>query len=416
MPTVASSPAIRRSLLLLGVVLLLVAGVAVIRHATRDVVYVRTARAAEGDILSSVSTNGKVEPTQLFQAHAAQPGQVQQVYVHAGQLVAANTLLLRMDTTDAQAKIASAKEAITSAVAAQTDVQQGGSQEERIALSGDLARARLQVDQARQGLASLQQLQARGAASANEVAAARERLLTAQSSLTSLQQRQTQRYAPTDRARVAAQVTEGRTSLQAAQVQLENSVIRAPFAGTVFSLPVRQFDYVAAGEELAQVADLTHMQVLAYFDEPEIGKLKQNSAVIVTWDARPGKEWHGHIVRVPTTVINYGTRNVGECLINIDDATGDLLPNTNVTARVTTQQVYRVLTIPREALRTETEAPRNFVYVVRNGKLHKTGVQVGALNLQTVQITGGLSAGDVLALNTTSNVDLADGLAVQEAK
>ena len=414
MPTATYSPVLRRTLVVVGLLILLMVGVVLIRRATRDVVYVRTARAGQGEIISSVSTNGKVEPVQLFQAHASAPGQVQGLYVHAGQVVAANALLLKMDTSDAQTRIASARESIATAAATQSDVQQGGSQEERLALSGDLARARLQVDQARQGLASLQQLQVHGAASANEVAAARERLLSAQSSLTSLQERQTQRYAATDRARVAAQVAQGNASLAAAETQLQSTVVRAPFAGTVFSLPVRQYDYVSAGEPLVEVADLTRMQVLAYFDEPEIGKLQMNDSVTITWDARPGKQWHGHIVRVPTTVITYGTRNVGECLINIDDATGDLLPNTNVTARVTTQQVYHVLTIPREALRTQ--GSQNFVFVVKNGALHKTSVDVGALNLQTVQITGGISAGTVLALNTTSSVDLSDGLAVQEAQ
>lgn len=416
MPTATSSPILRRILIVVGVVVLLIAGTLWVRHATRDIAVVRTATAGQGDIISSVSTIGKVGPVQLFQAHAAAPGQVEALYVHAGQVVAANTLLLKLNTIDAQTRVETARSAVATANAAQSDIQQGGSQEERLALSGDLARARLQVDQARQNLAALQQLQARGAASANEVDASRERLLTAQSSLTSLQQRQTQRYAPTDRARVAAQVAESRASLAAAEDQLRNGLIRTPFAGTVFDLPVRQYGYVAAGEELVQVADLTRMQVLAYFDEPDIGKLHLNNAVVITWEARPGKQWHGHIVRVPTTVETYGTRNVGECLISIDDATGDLLPNTNVTARVTTQQIYRVLSIPREALRTETQSPQNYVYVVRNGKLHKTSVDIGALNLQTVQITGGLSAGTVVALNTTSNVDLSDGLPVQVAK
>ena len=190
--------------------------------------------------------------------------------------------------------------------------------------------------------------------------------------------------------------------------------MKTPFAGTVFSLPVRPFDFVQSGEELAQVANLSRMQVRAYFDEPEIGKLHANDTVRITWDARPTREWHGHIVRVPTTVITYGTRNVGECLVAVDDATGDLLPNTNVTANVTTQQIRGVSTIPREALRTLGSS--NFVYVLRKGVLHKIPVQVGALNLQAVQITGGLNDGDVVALNSTSNVDLTDGMQVQEAR
>ncbi len=414
MPTVTSSLALRRVLLILVVLLLLVAAVFGIRHLTQDVVFVGTARAGEGDIIGSVSTNGKVEPIRLFQAHAAAPGQVKELYVHAGQSVASGTLLLRLDTADAETRVESARTAIATANAAEHDVQQGGSQEERVTLAGDISRAKLQADQAQQELKALQQLEARGAASANEVAASRERLLSAQSSLTSLQQRQSQRYAPTDKARVAAQLSEGKASLGAAQNQLANSIVRAPFAGTVFSSPLKQYDYVAAGDELVQLADLSQMQVRAYFDEPEIGKLRLSDPVMITWEARPGKQWHGHIVRVPTTVETYGTRNVGQCLIAIDDAAGDLLPNTNVTARVTTQQVYHVLTIPRDALRTQ--GSQNFVYVLRDGTLHKTAVHVGALNLQSVQILSGLSSGDELALNTTSNVDLTDGLAVKAAK
>ena len=191
------------------------------------------------------------------------------------------------------------------------DVRSGGTQDETIGLRGDTDRAKLLVAQAQSSVTALQQLQARGAASPAEVSAARERLLSAQSSLTSLNQRSTHRYARTDVDRANAQAADSRASLAAAQHELNNSLVRAPFAGTVFSLPVKQYDYVGSGEELVQVADLSRMQVHAYFDEPEIGKLRNNDAVRITWDAKPGKQWHGHIVRVPTTVITYGTRNVG---------------------------------------------------------------------------------------------------------
>lgn len=408
-----SSRALRRSLITLGVVAALILVVYGIRRATRDEILVRTARVTTGDIVSSVSTNGKVEPVQLFQAHAAAPSQVQSVLVHAGQMVQKGTLLVKLSSSDAAAKVQTALSSVASANAASHDLQHGGTQEEQIALRGDLNRAGLQADQAQHDLTALQQLQARGAAAASEVAAAQQRLLTAQSALASLQERSKDRYASTDRQRAAAQVADSRANLLAAQSALAVDIVRAPFAGTVFSLPVRQYDFVQSGEELVQVADLSRMQVHAYFDEPEIGKLHTNDSVLITWDARPGRVWHGHIERVPTTVINYGSRNVGECLITVDDASGDLLPNTNVTAKVTTQQIHDVATLPREALRTLGSA--NFVYVLRKGELHKTAVQVGALNLQAVQIVGGLDPGAIVALNATSNVDLTDGMQVQEA-
>ena len=384
-----------------------------IRFATRSDVPVRAATVGYGDLLSSTGTNGKVEPTQNFSAHAAEPGSIRAVYVRTGQQVPAGTLLLKMDAAAADARVETARSAIAQAQAAQFDVKNGGSADERIAINGDLQRAELQVSQAHNDLAALQNLQAKGAASANEVAAAQQRLATAQSTLDSVQQRSTARYAPTDRQRVQAQLADSRANLASAQQTLASDVVRAPFAGTVYSLPVRAFDFVAAGEELVQVADLNHMQVRAYFDEPEIGKLQMNDAVSITWDAKPNLLWHGHIVRTPTTVQTSGTRNVGECLISLDDATGDLLPNTNVTVKVTTQHIYHVLSLPREALHTQGSSD-NFVYLIENGALVRRPIQVGALNLMTVQILSGLKAGDTVALApVSSDTDLAEGLRVK---
>ena len=50
-----------------------------------------------------------------------------------------------------------------------------------------------------------------------------------------------------------------------------DSNVRAPFAGTVYSLPVSVSEYVSPGDLLLQMADLTKLQVRAYFDEPELG-------------------------------------------------------------------------------------------------------------------------------------------------
>ncbi len=62
------------------------------------------------------------------------------------------------------------------------------------------------------------------------------------------------------------------------------------------------------------MADLKQLRVRAYFDEPEIGHLSIGQKIRIVWDAYPGREWHGHIVLVPSTIVNYSTRNVGEVL------------------------------------------------------------------------------------------------------
>lgn len=385
-----------------------------VRSLTREEVEVRVSSVDHQNLISSVSTNGKVEPIEEFQAHAPAPGVVDKVYVQVGQKVKAGEMLLKMDDSDAVARLAAANASLRTAQAAMHDIEQGGSQEERIGLSGDLSKAKLQQQQASSDLAALKQLQQKGAASASEVASAEDRLQTADAGLQNLQLRSTSRYSAADRERVAFQLSDAKAAVVAAESSYANDNIRSPIAGTVYSIPVSAYDYVPMGEDLLDVADLNKIQVRAYFDEPEIGVLAAGQPVSIVWPAKPTLTWHGHIRRAPTTVITYGTRNVGECIITVDDAHGDLLPNTNVTVTVTTSQRFNVLSVPREAL--HTEGMHDFVYRVVQGKLVRTPVVVGAVNLTRVEIVSGLTEKDTVALSATSNRELTNGLAVKAAE
>ncbi len=388
------------------------AGAALALHSTmHDTADIRTSPVTHENLVSQVSTNGKVEPIEQFQAHAPAPGVVEQVLVTMGQRVKAGQLLVRMDDSETLARLASARSSVSAAEAVSNDLQHGGSQSERISNSGEQSRAQIQFQQATQDLVALKQLQGKGAASAAEIAAAQQRLDSAKGALDTARARLSTPASAPDSARSRDQLADAKAGLSAAQSAYEKVNIRAPFAGTVYSVPVSDYDFVPGGEDLLDVADLTRMHVLAYFDEPEIGKLAAGQPVRIIWDAKPDRVWHGHIEVAPTTVITYGTRNVGECLITVDDANGELLPNTNVTVTVTYSQRFNVLSVPREALHTEGSI--NFVYRVVNNRLQKVNVGVGALNLTRVEITSGLSEKDVVALNpVNSNRDLNNGLAV----
>lgn len=415
-PTMAQREKSQRNPLVLwsALAVLVVAAFLATRWFTRERVTIRVAQASLQNLESSTSTNGKVEPIHQFQAHAAAPGVVQRLYVNVGDKVSAGTLLVRMDDSDIQARLASSALSVSTAKLGLDTTEQNGSQEERLALAGDIERTRLQQRQAASDLAALKGLQQKGAASAGEVASAQERLDTITSTLNGMIARGKGRYSAAELDRARQQVANAQAEQSAAARSYAGANIRSPIAGTVYSLPVSEYDYVPAGEDLMDIADLNQIQIRAYFDEPEIGKLAEGQPVKIVWDAKPNKVWHGHIEQVPTTVITYGTRNVGECLITVDDARGDLLPNTNVTVTVTTSQKSNVLSVPREAL--HTNGTQNYVYRVIGGKLARTAVQLGVVNLTRVEIASGLSAGDVVALSATSNRDLTNGLPVKIAE
>ncbi len=387
-----------------------------VRMATRTRVPIRAAVAERSELKSTIATNGKVEPQPLmnFEAHAPYPGLIKKLYVHEGEHVPQGTLLLSMDDTDARTRLATAVAALRSAQATYGATLKGGTQEERINLGGDIQRTQADRDQAQRDVDALKKLQLTGAASANEVAAAEQRLDAANASLQLLQQRKTERYDSEDVARAKAAFEEAQAAYAAAQTVLNEANVRAPFAGTVYSVPVSNSEYVQQGDRLLQMADLTKMQVRGYFDEPQIGKLRVGQPITIEWDARPAQRWHGHVVRVPSTIITYGTRNVGEVLISIDDADENLLPNTNVRVTVMTASEGEALNIPRDAL--HTERGRSYVYRIVNGTLRRTPEVTGNLNLTQVEILSGLKEGDQVALGTTNAQPLVEGMPVTEVK
>lgn len=380
-----------------------------VHYFTRSKLPIRVAQAAVGNLTSTIASNGKVQPiqNQNFEAHAPYPGLVKAVYVHPGEKVSAGKLLLAMDDTDAQAHLATARAALRGAEAAWQAAQQGGTPEERATLLGQEQTATIDRDQAQRDLEALQKLQASGAASPSEVAAAQQRLAADNNAIQVLQQRQKARLNPADLAHAKANLEDAQAAYQSAQEALNQAIVHAPFAGTVYSLPVSRTQYVPAGELLLAMADLTQLQVLAYFDEPEIGNLAVGQPATIVWDAHPDQKWHGRVLRLPSTIITYGTRNVGEVLVSVEDADGELLPNTNVRVTITTANESNVLTVPRDALHIEQGS--DYVYRVDGGSLHRVSVTVGKLNLVSVQIISGLKAGDTVAVNSTNGQPLIDG-------
>lgn len=387
-----------------------------VRMATRTRVPVRVAVTKRSALMKTIPTNGKVEPQPQFnfEAHAPFPGLIKALYVHEGEKVSQGTLLLSMNDTDAHARLATALAALKSAQDNYNSVVQGGTQAERIALSGEISKAQIDRDQAEHDLNALRKLEVGGAASASEVAAAQERLDTDNAALTNLQQRKTNSFDTSDVERAKAALADAQAGYAAAQQVVNEANVRAPFAGTVYLIPVSRTEYVQQGDLLLQMADLSKMQVRAYFDEPEIGDLHVGQPVTILWNAEPDKTWHGHIARVPSTIITYTTRNVGEVLVTIDDADNDLLPNTNVRVTALVANEPDALNVPREALHTENG--QDYVYVVRGDMLHRTPVVIGNLNLTQVGIKRGLKVGDVVALGSTNGQPIGDGVPISEVR
>ena len=377
-----------------------------------EVIPVRVATVERGSIRSVISTNGKIEPAQNFEAHAPTNTTVRRLLVKEGDRVKKGQLLLQLDDAEARSQAARAQAQVKGAQANVHAVEKGGSQEEVLTLQAQIVKAGADRDTAQRNVDAFKRLQQEGAASAGEVKDAENALRRAQADYDLLVQKQKDRYSAPEVEHVTAQKSEAQAAYDAAEDILQKSNIVAPFDGIVYVLPVKRGGYVQAGDLLLQVADLSNVLVRAYVDEPDIGRLVPGQKTEVTWDAVPGRIWTGSVTTLPSVVKLRGTRNVGEMVSQLDNHDFRLLPNTNVNVTIVTAQHDDVLTMPREALRLDDSKP--YVYEIVDNKLRRRDVTVAASNLTKVEVSSGVADKTLVALNTTAtNKSLRDGIPVK---
>lgn len=370
----------------------------------------RAIQVERGPIRSLVSTNGKIEPLTNFEAHAPVPTTVKQLLVKEGDHVRKGQLLLQLDDSDIRSQAARASAQVKAAQANESSLKAGGTQEEMLTLNAQLAKTQSARDVAQRNLEALQRLQQQGAASPGEVHAAEDKLQSIQADLTLLEQKRKERYSKPEEAKVEAQGEEAQAAYDAAEDSLSKSLVRAPFDGVVYSVPVKQGAFVQAGDLLLQEADLSRVLVRAFVDEPDVGRLQLRQRVEVTWDALPGRSWIGDVSTVPATVKLRGNRNVGEMTCTIANPDFRLLPNINVGVTIVVAEDQNVLTLQRDAVHTDDSHPYVFKIVDRHLKQQPVGISLQ--NLTRVEIVSGLAQGEAIALPAEESKPLVDGAAV----
>lgn len=403
-----------RKWLWLGAAVALIAVFLAARFFLRDRLPVRVARAEHEMLQNTVSTNGHVEPVTPYPFYSPLATTVKAVYAQEGDLVHSGKLILQLDDVAARAQVASAESGVKTAQATLDAATHNGTQAEQQTASAEVDQDRLARDQAQHDLDALTRLASTGAASSSEVTAARERLQTAQASLNAAQQSSQHRYSPGEIARAQAALNDAEAALAAARHIEAQTAIYAPVTGTIYTMDAALSQYTEAGKLLIEMADLHQERVRAYFDEPDLGRLAMGQKVAISWDAKPGREWHGHIVRLPVTVVTYTTRNVGEVLVDLDGSEDDLLPDTNVTVTVTISSEPNALSMPREALHEQNGS--YFVYKVVGDELKRVAVTIGAPNTTQVPILSGIQEGDIVATGTTNGQPLQEGVPIKEVR
>ncbi len=379
-------------------ILLLIAGGIVIWVALKKTTppEVNFTKATRETLVSSLNTNGKVEPIEWMPVRSERAGVITRTWVGKGQLVRKGDPLVELDTRVASADLSKAQAAIQEAQAQERVLTQGGRVAERQQIEADLARARLDLDAARKSYQALERLVAKQAATRQELDSAHQLVDQLELKIQALEKNKATLVTGTDQDIAKARLREAESAAAVAQTNLDLSVIRAPMDGTVYDFDLKQGSYVNQGDPIAKVGRLDRVRVTVYVDEPDLGRVRQGELVVITWDALPDHQWRGQVDKLPSQIVPLGTRQVGEVGCVIENPDRDLLANANINAEIQATVVENAIAIPKEAIRRQGSDIG--VLLLDGDRAVWRKIRLGISNYTKSQVLSGLKDGDAVAL------------------
>lgn len=213
-----------------------------------------------------------------------------------------------------------------------------------VRLNADLDRAKVQVEDTQLKLKRATELSARELIPASELETAQSNARQSHAALKSAE----------------AQIVQARASLNQAQVNLSNTIIKAPIDGVVVSRNVDVGQTVAASMQAPTLfviaKDMTQMQVSASVDESDIGRIKAGQPVTFRVDAYPDDTFTGTVMQVrlqpvvTQNVVSYTT------IISVPNPSLKLKPGMTANVTVEIARADNVLRVPTGALRFQPTA------------------------------------------------------------
>ncbi len=208
--------------------------------------------------------------------------------------------------------------------------------------------------------------------------------------------------------------------IRAAEVALENMIIRAPFDGTVLTKNAEVGEIVApfgasttSRAAVVTIADMNSLMVETDVSESNIEKIKQDLDCEIVLDANPGKSYQGYVFKIVPTA----DRSKATVLVKVGFKSYDNRVLPEMSAKVSflsekskeEQEQVPVLTAPLSAV--EDLEGKKIVYVVVDDQAVQKEISTGRLFGSYVEITSGLEEGEKIIDNL--NEKIKDGIQVK---
>jgi len=186
-----------------------------------------------------------------------------------------------------------------------------------------------------------------------------------------------------------------------AKAQLSYATINAPISGTIASVTTQQGETVAAGlnaPTFITIIDLGKLEVNAYIDETDVGKISVGQEALFTVDTFSDRDFKGKVTAIypravmQENVVNYIT------LVSIENSEGKLKPDMTANTTITLKKKKGVLAVPGVAV-TREGGKKYVMLQAKDGKPARREVKTGWKEGSYIEITSGLKEGDMVLVS-----------------
>lgn len=343
-----------------------------------------TVTVTRGDIESSVTALGTLQPRRYVDVGAQASGQIQKIHVEAGDEIKEGQLLVEIDPSTQKAKLDASRYAIEN-------------------LQAQLQEQRAQHELARQKYQRQQRLVASNATREEDVQTAKAELSATQARVDMFQ----------------AQIRQAQASLRSDEAELGYTRIYAPMSGTVVAVDARVGQTLNAQQQtplIMRIAKLSPMTVWAEVSEADIGHVKPGMSAYFTTLSGGTRRWTStvrQILPIPPKPLNETSQGGGSPASSSKSGSGRVVlytvlldvENTDhaLMAEMTTQVFFvasaarNTLTAPIAALRSGPAPDLHIAQVVAaNGTIKRLEVRTGISDRRHIQVVEGLNEGDHL--------------------
>jgi HlyD family secretion protein len=376
------------------------------------------------DLTLHIKANGVVQAVRKTNLSPKDGGRIIELLVDEGDRVAAGQLIARTDSRQVEAQVSQYRALLAKAQAELSQKRSGVRPEEiaagrarLVTAEATVAQAAAQLNRAQEELRRHQMLAQTGAIAANALETFQTKVQESQANLAAQQARQQEQAEtltklqngtrPPEIAQAEAEVAQVTAQLQAQETLWDNTLIRAPFAGTITRRFAQVGDFVTPttsasstdGATSTSIAELSQgLEIEAKVPEASMAKIKLQQAVEIRSKTYPDQQFTGTVRLIAPRAIQENNVTSFRVKVALKTGTDQLKSGMNVELAFVGEPIANAITVP---LATVTKKDgQDGVWVVDDQQAAKfRPVSLGITAGDQVQIVQGLAKGDRVFLS-----------------